>query len=324
VVLAKGGIRLPAGFDSVPEQNQEILRLFFSRTPDTRIGFESLTGIRDIIESDADLVRKAMSRRVNMEYDWKRKPDLLFDHRDYKHCAFSTKSWDTVEQFQMVRELFEKYLETHPHCIKSIGDFDSFSIYVDANMQMPDDQRRYLKKRSGDLKRLRMALCSAWHESKLGVRSNPTITSAREFSEALSACGVPCSRPDVENGRKKNFELNSVPPTEGVMAAIMQLHRLFSEVDAERLCSMRVASLSVRPSRRPGNEIRRVGGAYYSGYLIPGVDRRIMPALQSSADIKKAFVHPETYIEPSLKWLTREEYRQFENYEMPELPPVSD
>ncbi len=147
VVLAKGGLRLDDKFDTLDRRNAEIVRMFFARTPDDHLEFETLTGIRDIIEFDTDLVRKEVSRRVNMEYDWKRKPDILFDHEDYRHCAFSTVPWDTVEQFRIVRDLFDKYLDSDPHCIKSVGDFDSSSVYIDANMQLPEDQRRYPSER---------------------------------------------------------------------------------------------------------------------------------------------------------------------------------
>ena len=93
-VLAKGGaIHLKSFFDTTEEQNEAIAKLFFARTPETKITFESLLGFCDIVEHDADLVRKELSRRVNMEFDWKRKPDLLFDSMDYEHVAFCTVPW---------------------------------------------------------------------------------------------------------------------------------------------------------------------------------------------------------------------------------------
>jgi hypothetical protein len=245
IVLAKGGIRLPDGFLDTLEQNGEIVGLFFSRTPDTRIDFDSLVGIRDIVEFDADLVRKEMGRRVNMEYDWKRKPDILFDHATYKHCAFSTVPWETVDQFVVIRELFEKYMHSEPHCIKSAGDFDSLSVYIDANMQLPEDQRRYLKRRAGDIKRLRMSMCAAWHTGNLGLRDVPEINTAGLFADAISACGVGCSRADVENGKKTVFASRSVPPTDAVLAAIVKLQSVFPMITVDALCSIHSAVASI-------------------------------------------------------------------------------
>jgi hypothetical protein len=307
IILAKGGLRLADKFETTEQRNAEIVRMFFDRTPKDRLVFESLTGIRDIIEFDADLVKKEISRRVNMEFDWKRKPDLLFDSNTYRHCAFSTRPWETVDQFMMIRALFEKYLDSKPHCIKTVGDFDSFSVYVDANLQLPEEERRYLSRRSGDLKRLRMALCAAWHAGLLGVKSNDAIVTAEQFAEALNACGVPCSRANVENGRKQTFASQSVPATESVLGAILRLREIFPEVTQETLCALHRHETTIKPSRRPYAELKPRGGAYYAGFDIPGVGW-IVPGLETDEKMKTIFEDPD-YIEPKRDWLAYENYK---------------
>nr|WP_306235675.1 DNA polymerase [Bradyrhizobium sp. Bra64] len=309
LVLAKGGLRLDDKFTTDELRNAEIVRMFFDRQPDDKLTFESLTGIRDIIEFDADLVRKEVTRRVNMEYDWKRRPDILFDHHEYKHCAFSTNPWDTVDQFVAVRELFERYLDSDPHCIKSVGDFDSLSVYVDASMQLSEQERSYLRKRSGDLKRLRMMLCSGWHSRAFGLRDNPHVQSAQQFADTLTACGVKCSRANVENGSKQHFASNSVPPTDGVLAAIGKLQQLFPDLSPEALCTTHIAVASIKPRRRPYATLRARGDSYYEGITIPGVGR-LEPTLQSNAEIKRIFEQSREFTDPPppSRWLTREEY----------------
>lgn len=309
LVLAKGGLRLDDKFETDELRNAEIVRMFFDRKPDDRLTFESLTGIRDIIEYDADLVRKEVTRRVNMEYDWKRKPDILFDHHEYKHCAFSTKPWETVDQFVAVRELFERYLDSDPHCIKSVGDLDSLSVYIDASMQLSEQERSYLRRRSGDLNRLRMILCAGRHSKALGLRNNPHVQSAQQFADTLAACGVKCSRANVENGSKQHFALNSVPPTDGVLAAIGKLHQLFPDLTPEALCTTHIAVASIRPRRRPYATLQARGGAYYRGITIPGVGR-LEPTLQSNAEMKRIFEQPRDFVDtpPRSLWLSRQEY----------------
>lgn len=250
-VLAKGGIHLSSYFDSVSEQNSAITKMFFERTPTTSIKFESLLGIRYIVEHDTDLVRKEMSRRVNMEFDWKRKPELLFNHEDYKHCAFSTLPWDTFEQFQEIRDLFDRYQEHAPICIKTVTDFDGFSYYVEARSQLEPANQRYLRRNLGDIKRLRMALCSAWHQSLCEVRSSIEISSASLFAEALTDSGIRCGRTDVENGKKKLFVENSVPKTEHTLAAVSKLKGKIPDFEPSRLWSSHLPSVSALPSRRP-------------------------------------------------------------------------
>lgn len=310
IVLAKGGLRLNDQFDTPELRNAEICRMFLERTPHDKLTFESLTGIRDIIEQDADLVPKEVTRRVNMEYDWKRRPDLLFDHEDYRHCAFSTVPWETVEHFVSVRQLFEDYLSSNPHCIKSSADFSAFSSYVDASMQLPEGERRYLRKRSGDIGRLRMAMCAAWHQDKLGVRARPEITSAQQFADTLTASGVKCSRANVENGKNQQFAPNSVPPTHRVLAAIENLHNVFPEVDKRLLCSMHPASISIAPRRRGPYlwaDANASAGATYAAVDIPGVGR-LVPKLHTPDQIKTVFEGTEPEPEPHRGWLTRKEY----------------
>lgn len=55
IVLAKGGIFTKPESETDDQQNREIIDLFFSRTPTSMVLVESLTGIRDIVEHDADL-----------------------------------------------------------------------------------------------------------------------------------------------------------------------------------------------------------------------------------------------------------------------------
>ncbi|WP_165916746.1 hypothetical protein [Caulobacter sp. BK020] len=52
-----------------------------------------------MVEFDADLVTKAISRRLNMEFDWKRRPHAVGTCLTYGHVAFSTSPWDTVDEF---------------------------------------------------------------------------------------------------------------------------------------------------------------------------------------------------------------------------------
>ncbi|MES2986595.1 MAG: DNA polymerase [Pseudomonadota bacterium] len=94
IVLAKGGIYTPAEYDSDRLQNEFVTKLFLSRTPEDRIQMATKTGIRDMIFFDADLVEKDTSKRLNMEFDWKRKPYAAWDHQSPAHLAFTTDPWD--------------------------------------------------------------------------------------------------------------------------------------------------------------------------------------------------------------------------------------
>ncbi len=73
IVLAKGGIKLDAHL-SKKEQNAEILRFFFERKPTDSMVIKLGAGIREMYEQGMDFVDKEMSKRLSMEFDWKRRP----------------------------------------------------------------------------------------------------------------------------------------------------------------------------------------------------------------------------------------------------------
>ena len=229
-VLAKGGIYLDEEYDTTESRNQYIIDTFFDRTPDDRITMKIKTGIRDIVEFDADLVDKEISKRLNMEFDWKRKPRSVVPTKFKDHIAFSTDPWDSLDQFVKIRELWEEYAIRTMFCMKSIDDFRDFATYALSQTTLKADQARYLKRQSPDLKRLRQSLCSAWRRSMAGLTWKQADISNAEFSEILTDAGIPCKRTDVENGAKKPFIPNICPATPDVLKALEKLKKRFPKL----------------------------------------------------------------------------------------------
>ena len=78
MVLARGGIATPVENDNDVElDNDFIVKTFFSRNPTSFISSTVLTSVQDMVEHDADLVEKSLTRRLNMEFDWKRRPAVV-------------------------------------------------------------------------------------------------------------------------------------------------------------------------------------------------------------------------------------------------------
>jgi len=95
------GISLSDDYETVQDRSEYICSLFFNRTPEDRISSKSLTGIRDMVDYDADLVEKELTRRLNKEFDWKRRPYAIATcPRYHDHVIFDTVPWQSVEDFQ--------------------------------------------------------------------------------------------------------------------------------------------------------------------------------------------------------------------------------
>lgn len=230
IVLAKGGIFTPAHLDTDRLQNEHIVERFFAREPDHQIPLKVKTGIRDIVEFDADLVEKSLSKRLNMEYDWKRRPIAAWNDEEFGHVAFATEPWQTAEEFVIIRKFWEGFGIVAPRCLKSLADFEEFAVYVLSQSSLDQSDAKYLRKRSPDIARLRQMLCAAWRQSKGGLRHRVDGATAQKFADALSGAGIPCKRTDVENARKPLVE-NTCPNTPDVRAAFESLSLTFPNLN---------------------------------------------------------------------------------------------
>lgn len=240
-VLAKAGIRTPEDCQTLQEQNAHIIDLFLTRTPTTMVEIKSFTGIRDIILDKNDLVPKTINRRLGMEYDFKRRPAALGSAvvGNHRHVTWSTTPWETVEQFNAVRDELDIYrtpkrstggdaissASPDRGCIMMQDDFINFATRV--ALKSSDGDSAYVQAENPDIKILRRVLCAARHHKLAGLDKSTDGLTASEFAAKLTAAGVPCARADVENGSKlksaKPFTPHAVTATGPVRDALARL-----------------------------------------------------------------------------------------------------
>ena len=252
IVLAKGGIYTRGEYDTEQAKNELIRTMFFGRKPTDQIFMEVKTGIRDMVNFDSDLVEKKVTKRLNMEFDWKRVPYAIGTSVEYNHVVFSTSPWKSVEQFQKVRELWQLFQKARPTCIKTVSDYHRFSSYAETVGNVSEKDRRYLKKKDGDIDRLRLLLTTAWRHSQGGLRWDPDKIKAEEFAEILSKHGIPCNRGNVEYGLRKTFKPRSCSPTVRCVKALTDLKTVFPTLQPDQFLSGSELQFSL--SARSANE----------------------------------------------------------------------
>ena len=230
IVLAKGGIYTAQELEDNWDKNEYITNLFMERTPDSTIPLKVFTGVRDMVKHDADLVEKNLVKRLNMEFDWKRRPFSVKQVEFPNHIAFSTQPWDTVDQFMSMRQFWESFSKDSPFCMKTVNDYTKFGVYVLSQSSLDKEDARYLKKSNPDIKRLRQSLGSAWKHSKAGFVYRQYQITNDEFAFILDRAGIPCSRADVENDGRKLFAAKRCPPTPAVYEALNTLTRQFPDL----------------------------------------------------------------------------------------------
>ena len=262
IVLAKGGIKLAAHL-SKKEQNAEILRFFFERKPTDKMDVVLGAGIREMYEEGKDFVDKTMTKRLSMEFDWKRRPHTAGEvsvsvtgQRAYDHLAFSTQQWDNVDQFNTVRAIWSDYNKQSPHCLKTLADYQAWAEYFESALAAQGPAKAYLAKEDGILKRVRRDLIIAHKLRKAGTHElnpesfgNKDIVAsyklkAREFAHILeTGFGIPCSTVDVNNTRKKTvFIPHQVPNCTLAVERLEAIKRdLFPHLDIDQFLTPKAA-----------------------------------------------------------------------------------
>lgn len=233
IVLAKGGIFTAPEFEDDVAQNAEIVRMFFSRTPESRIEVLAKTGVRDMVEHDADLVEKVFSKRLNMEFDWKRCPHAAIESRTYSHLAFSTHPWNSKEQFFAIREYWTEFENNDPQCLKTLESLEEFSSYAEARSFVGTTEAKYLRKNNGAVNRLRLQLCRAYKKAAAGLKPKMKGLTDQKFADLLVSIGIPCTKADVENGKKRVFNPHSCPPTDQVKSLLNSLREQLEDLDVD-------------------------------------------------------------------------------------------
>jgi hypothetical protein len=255
-ILAKAGISVSHIYETVEDQNDYICDLFFKREPNEKITSPSLIGIRDIFDHEADLVETELTRRLNMEFDWKRRPFAIGYSTEFNHVVFSTEPWQNVEEFRRVRELWDEFQKKKPTPIKTIDDYRGFSTYAESVLLLTGDDKKYARLVDLDLGRLRNVICWAWHHDKGGIKkfvhckdgSVLLINTAKNLANFLSSIGIKPSQDDVENAKKK-IKFRLCPLTDRCKKLLGSLREFFPEIREEELFAPAAKVISLTPKQ---------------------------------------------------------------------------
>ena len=247
IVLAKAGIKPPKQMEKRLE-NKYIVKLFFNRNPKTTLVTTRHYGIRDMYGMGTDLTDYEVEKVVSMEFDWKRRPNKVYQ-RSIEiegvpikfHLVFETTAWETINQYSRTREIWNEYQSSKRVCLKTVEDFDQFSIFHESRLVLGGGTEKYLRRKDGDLKRLRQIVSIAQKLKVAGTNKlkphalgNTKVfpdykLRAFQLAEFLTELGAPCSKADVENDRRKAEKAgwipHQIPRTERTQRILNDLRR---------------------------------------------------------------------------------------------------
>jgi len=125
-----------AGYKPEPEfyekfknkEAEELARRFLMREGKIEMGFNKLPSPKDYVRKNADGLSVFQKKRVEWEYDLKRKPNNMWEDsitigdKTYKHLCFDTVPWETIDDFVDARAIKKAHPELYPLKDKEKGD----------------------------------------------------------------------------------------------------------------------------------------------------------------------------------------------------------
>jgi hypothetical protein len=226
VVLAKAGLKTPGrlGRDG---QNEWVTRQFLDREIDTKYEHDVFASIREIWHGEQDLTRRAIEKRVRMDFDWKRKPREVstIPVQGVPLLAFATQPWDCVEEFIQCRQQWEDFSRQSKRCLKTEEDLAAFNDYLRSAPASGAGLRRPIE--GGSLRLALRQICRAFVSSSWGL--NIRGKTNWQFVQFMLAGGFTITEDDLKNAfrlKKKvgcGLSPQSVPATPEVERLVRYL-----------------------------------------------------------------------------------------------------
>jgi hypothetical protein len=246
-VTAKGGIK--PGPD-VQDENAFMLDLTINRQPGQKLTYESFISMRDQLPLELDLQTETRQTRINLEYDFKRRPlpesvrMVPMAGTDQSHLAFDTEPWNTVDEALMTRLIFDAWRDDH--CLKTVEDFQDWEHYRAFKMATRkgakpaspgvagDGQRTGRKNltRGGYLAVAKQLFLAAYQKKTWGL--DGADLSQRKLAEWLTLQGYKTSVSAVKNGTREQPVENLLPATDEVVAFLDKMKARFPGLEVER------------------------------------------------------------------------------------------
>lgn len=246
-VTAKGGIK-PG--PEVKDENAFMLDLTINRQPGQKLTYESFISMRDQLPLELDLQTETRETRINLEYDFKRRPIpesvrmIPMAGTGISHLAFNTEPWETVEEALMTRLIFDAWRDDH--CLKTVEDFQTWEYYRAfkmANLKgtkpaSPDvtgnGQRTGRKNltRGGYLAVAKQLFLAAYQKKLWGL--DGADLSQRKLAEWLTSEGYKTTVSAVKNGTRENPVEHLVPATEEVVTFLNRMKERFPGLETDR------------------------------------------------------------------------------------------
>lgn len=226
-VLAKGSLSIPK--DELHDAHGYIAKTYLNRTHESTVTNAHLISTREQWLTESDLVDYKREIKLNMDFDFKRQPfNPKMVKTKYGDClSYDTKTWETVEEGIMAREIFDVWREKN--CMTTVEKFDDFEDFYQLQLAKKHTSLRRQKfEDCGDIF-IRLFL-TAYKQKRYGLtKSGTDIALARWLTDN----GYPRSAKNFSYFLKAEMYERCLPYTKKVMVAVRLILTRHPELELE-------------------------------------------------------------------------------------------
>jgi hypothetical protein len=227
-VLAKASVKPPMADKSL--HNGYMLDLYLNRHPGQMLDTEHLISLREQWVTESDLIAQKRRQRLNLEFDMKRRlinPRMVIVN-GAEHLACDTVSWDTAEQAELARAIFDGWCRTH--CLKTLADFEDWEEFYATRLMTRHSGINITDE--GTVGLLRRLFLRAYAQDAWGTRKTMTYG---ELASWLTAKGFPTTVTEVKNAGRAKLVEGVVPVTPRVRELLAVLQEVQPDLEVDRI-----------------------------------------------------------------------------------------
>lgn len=212
------------------EHNRYMIDLYLNREPNQMTDNSHLISTSEQWLAESDLVMLKKERRLNLEFDFKRKlvNPRMIEVDGKEHISFDSVPWRSAEEAQQARVLFDGWRADN--CLKTMADWESWEDYYESAITTKGTGIKVTAEGSvGVLRRIfiRAAVHKQW-----GCDCGLTY---KLLSEQLTELGYATTVDECKNAKRAKLPEHAVPVTARTIKFVKVLLEHYPVMDLYRM-----------------------------------------------------------------------------------------
>ncbi len=207
-----------------------MIDLYLDRQPNEMTDNSHLISTSEQWLTESDLVMLKKERRLNLEFDFKRKlvnPRMVgVDGKE--HISFDSVPWRSAEEAQQARVLFDGWRVDN--CLKTMADWESWEDYYESAITTKGTGIKLTAEGSSGV--LRRVFIRAAVQKQWGCDSGLTY---KALAEQLTGLGYKTTSDECKNAKRSKLPEHAVPVTVGTIKFIKVLLDHYPAMDLYRM-----------------------------------------------------------------------------------------